>query len=422
MAVYLRLVNHDALFEQLKSQPIIVNRFNLDSQVQMEQLNSLIYTTYSGDVLEILPSCDCGKLKGEHNVGLKCNDCGSMCLAVTEKPLESVLWITPPEGIDYLVNPEVWIILRNELKDGGVSVLDWLTNPLFKVPFDKEPQSIKKLKAMNMPRSFNYFCNNFDTIMDTLFNGKVIMKRSVKKREEIMQFLAANKPAILSKHLPIPSRLAFITENTAMGAYADSTIALAVDAIRTISDIENSITPLSVKSKESKIVHALNKLSDYYYSFYDTSLRPKLGWFRRHIFGSRTHFSFRAVITSLHDVHEYDEIHLPWSLSVQFLKVHLISKLLKRGFSPNDAIGYIYKYTLEYNPLLDEIFQELIRESPYNGIPILLNRNPTLTRGSVQQLRVTKIKTDPDINAISLSVLILRALNADQNLINSFYA
>lgn len=40
---------------------------------------------------------------------------------------------------------------------------------------------------------------------------------------------------------------------------------------------------------------------------------------------------------------------------------------------------------------------------------------PTLTRGSVQQLRVTKIKTNPDINAISLSVLILASLNADRN-------
>lgn len=374
MSVYLRLVNHDYLFENLKSEPIIVNRFNLDSQAQMEQLNSLIYTSYNGDVLEVVPSCDCRSLKGEHNVGLKCPDCGSLCISVTEKPLESILWIAPPEGINYLINPEVWIILSNELKDSGVSVLEWLTNPQFKVPAEKEPMSIKKLKERGVPRGYNHFCENFDAIMDLLFNGKIIKKRSVKRRAEIMQFLSANKEAIFSKHLPIPSKLAFITENTAMGTYADPTMAYAVDAIRTISSIENAVTPLTHKTKESRVVQAITKLSMYYSEFYDMAGK-KLGWFRRHIYGSRTHFSFRAVITSLHEQHTYDEIHLPWSLSVMFLKVHLVSKLLKRGFSPNEAIEHIYQNTLKYDPLLDEIFKELINESPYSGIPILLNRN-----------------------------------------------
>jgi hypothetical protein len=73
----------------------------------------------------------------------------------------------------------------------------------------------------------------------------------------------------------------------------------------------------------------------------------------------------------------------------------------------------MYKYTHQYCPLLDQLFQELIAESPYDGIPIILQRNPTLVRLSAQALRVTKIKTDPHINTISMSVLALKGPNAD---------
>ena len=94
------------------------------------------------------------------------------------------------------------------------------------------------------------------------------------------------------------------------------------------------------------------------------------------------------------------------------MSAHLISKLLKRGFTPNEALRHIHKHTLKYDLLIDEIFQELISEAG-GSIPILLQRNPSLTRGSIQQLKVTKIKTDPNVNTISLSVLILAAFNAD---------
>ena len=58
--------------------------------------------------------------------------------------------------------------------------------------------------------------------------------------------------------------------------------------------------------------------------------------------------------------------------------------------------------------------KELIAESPYKGLPCCFNRNPTLLRGSIQQLYITKIKSD-DINdnTISLSVMILSAYNAE---------
>lgn len=423
MGIRLRLVDHDVLFEKATNVPTILNHFDLHSRQHMEQLNELIYTTYNDDSLEIQPRCECGGVSGEFNVGVECPECGVPCLSVTERPLESSLWIAAPTRVDTLINPEVWIILNNRLRDGGVSVLEWLTNPYMVVPPEKVPESIRKLKERKMPRGLNHFYRNFDEIMDLLINGKIVKNGKLEERNELLQFLQENRGAIFSKHLPVPSKLAFITEQTPMGTYADPIMGPAVEAIRTVSSIENSITPISQAKRESRTVKAIMQLAEYYDAFYSKSLGPKPGWFRKHIYGSRVHFSFRAVISSISDPHHYEEAHLPWSMAVMFFKLHITSKLLKpsqsmldsglikRGFTPNEAIRHIHKNTLCYDPLIDFIFKELIEDSPHKSIPVMIQRNPSLTRGSIQQLFITKIKTDPEINTIGVSVLILAAWN-----------
>ncbi|MBE0438164.1 MAG: hypothetical protein IBX57_00155 [Gammaproteobacteria bacterium] len=413
MGVYLKLVNHDQLFSESKSQQHIVNYYDLSNKTQMDELNNIIFTSYNQDSLEILPTCDCGALKGTYNVGLKCSDCNTECLPVTERPLESVLWITTPQGVDTLINPEVWIILQKKFMDGGVNVLEWLTNPRYRVSEEREPVSIKKLKQRNVGRGLNHFYQNFDSLMKLLIDDKIIKLGNQQDRDDLKLFLKENREAIFSKYIPIPSKMAFITESSAMGTYADPNMLPAIDAVRTISSIENGVKSLNDKTREVRTVQAIQKLAEYYETFYGKPIGHKSGWFRKHIYGSRTHFSFRAVIASLTDPHDYDEVHLPWGMAVMFLSIHLISKLLKRGFTPNEAKRHIHEHTLKYDILLDELFQELIAESPYKGLPIILQRNPSLTRGSAQQLFVTKIKTDPNINTVSVSVLILPAWNAD---------
>lgn len=138
-------------------------------------------------------------------------------------------------------------------------------------------------------------------------------------------------------------------------------------------------------------------------------LFKKEGWARKHTFGTRSHWTFRGVITSLSANHERDELHIPWSMAVMLLEYHLMNKLLKRNFTPAECTNLINESVLQYNPLIDELFSELIAESPQKGIPTSFCRNPTLVRGSIQTLRITKVKSDPKINSISMGVLVLRA-------------
>lgn len=401
------------MFSSSANEPIVVNAFDVNTTVDKERLNNLIYTHYEGDSLQVLPSCTCGQTTGEYNVGIRCPICNVEVRSVTERPLESSLWIAPPKGVRAYLNPQVWTILADQLNYPGVNLLEWLCNPTAQFPANPPKQALR-LQALDIERGLNNFYANFDAIIQALFDNGIV-KGTKQQRDDLARFINKFRDRIFADHLPIPSKMGFITEKTVTSTYADLTMLPAVDAIRTISATENSPVPLTLKVLQARAVKANMLLAEYHQAFMSTALGSKNGWLRKHVYGSRLHFTLRAVINSLSDNHEYDELHMPWSVAVMVYKTHLISKLIKRNFTPNECSKFLHENTVKYNVLIDELFDELIAESPYEkpGLPIILNRNPTLMRGSIQALRVTKIKKDPAINSISMSVLVLKAPNAD---------
>lgn len=409
--IYMEIVNHDRLFSMLATRPVIVNDINVDSIEEKEKLNRLLYTQYEGDSLDVLPSCDCGTLRGEYNVGVTCENCGTKCESITERSLESILWIKAPTGVRALINPTMWIIISKALTVSGCNMLEWLCNPSYKPP-GNPPPILNRLMQLNIPRGLNNFHDNFDEIIEALFVNNIV-KGDRQDKLDLWTFIQENRANIFSQYLPIPSRIGFITEQTATGMYADTNMTLAIDATRTISSIEYSVSPLTLRGAESRTVKAITQLAAFYQTFAEDSMSGKPGILRKHVFGGRPHFSGRAVISSLSEPHDYDELHVPWGLALQILKVHLTSKLLKRGFTPIQINQLFSTYAIKYCDLFNELFHELINESPHKGLPCILQRNPSLARGSAQLFFITHVKTDPAINTISMSVLALKDPNAD---------
>ena len=132
------------------------------------------------------------------------------------------------------------------------------------------------------------------------------------------------------------------------------------------------------------------------------------------MFGTRVHFSSRAVISSNTGVHKYDELWIGWGHGVTMLGLHLTNKLMRQhGMSPNQAEALLKEYTAKYHPLLDQLFQELINESRDKGLWCIFERNPSLSRASTQRMKITRIKTDPNDPTITLSILAVKGFNAD---------
>jgi DNA-directed RNA polymerase beta' subunit len=188
--------------------------------------------------------------------------------------------------------------------------------------------------------------------------------------------------------------------------------------------------------KEVRTVKGLFALADYYKSFVNKHLSGKFGLMRRHLFGTRMPYTFRVVISSNTGPHVYDEIIPPWSATVGVLEDHLISKLVRRRFKLNDAIALIHHSIERYHPLIHELINEIISEGVYNvvdiqdialygkpleningrsatGISATKTRYPSLTKGSTLQVRIPRVKTDPNDHTFDQPILTVVPLNAD---------
>ena len=412
MPVYQRLVDFNEVFNCLSEPPIIINDVANGSAEDRDVIRDLIMTRYTDDMVSLLPSCRCGNIKGEFSkgestVGAKCSVCNSYVKSTFEDNIEPNIWFRKPIGVDKLISPIIWIMLKNKFKKPGFNIIQWLTDRSYN-PSVRQPKVLDRIQDSGIKRGYNNFVTEFDSIMAILFSIKEFQTKK-GEHDYLQDLLKQNRHLIFSDYIPLPNKTLIIVEKTNLGVYVDTNIVDAIDAIKMLVSIDKNFHDQSQHVKENRTAKALAKLSEFYEKFYRTSLQPKTGQFRRHIFASRTNSSFRAVISSLTDTHEYDEIHVPWGIGLTAFRPHLLNKLMKMGMELNSAIGLLLGHVEKYHPLLDRILQELIQESPNRGIKVILQRNPSLLQGSAQCVRITKFKTDPNDHTIGLSILIVKA-------------
>jgi hypothetical protein len=412
MGISLELVDFDDLFYKhgLHAKKII-NDFSGSTEEEKEEINRLIYTKDTTGLLSNLPTCECGKIVGEFNMSVVCNTCHTPVQSLLDQELETFVWIRTPQGVRKLINPIVWTMLSERFTKSGFEIIRWLCDTNYR-PVAKMPPIMEAVLALNIERGYNNFIDNFQYITDSLFNLKGL---KVKKglTDPLQELLRRFPQCVFSDYLPIPNRSLLVIEQTNVGTYVDPVMIGAVDAIQQMVSIDSVLSNFSVRTKENRTVKTIAQLAEFYDGLYRSTLAKKEGIFRKHIFGTRSHFSFRAVISSITVAHDYDELHIPWGVGISVFRIHLMNKLLRANFTPNEAIAFLNEHAQKYNPHLAALFEQLINESPYPGVPCVLQRNPSLERGSAQALFITKVKEDIDDPTVSLSNLILVSYNAD---------
>lgn len=416
--MYERLVDYRQQMSSSSQEPIFVNDFDLTSVQKRELLNSMLLMKYEGDSLDIIPSCECGSIREAGKVGVLCSNCNTTVMPITERPLESTLWVKPPKGVSVFIAPAVWLILGPAMTHSGVSLLKWLTDPFYRP--DKTIAHVMKLQKAGIKRGLNYFHANFDHIVNVLFdiNAFRVSKptRSVTLqavRDEIRRFITENRDRIFTPFLPLPSKLTFIVESVGGINYTDTSITDAIDAVYNIVAIDTTGIAITLRGRESRAVKCIEQFAAYYWYFAGDPLGYKFGWVRRHILGSRMDFTARAVIISISKPHHYEDICLPWGVMINLHKIEISNKLLKSGRSPNEIHNFIESHIHRYSEYMDMLLTEVIGDGPGGKLSCLLQRNPTLNRGNVQRVYITEFFKDPTINAIGVSTLILKQLNAD---------
>lgn len=413
MPIIQQLVSFTDLFNKLTSTPIIINDLSSVNVEDKEKIKNLITSRYSSDMISILPSCDCGETKGSFAIATKCPHCGTKVKSIIEDEVEPIVWFRRPHGVAPLINPIIWIMLSERYTISGFNLLQWLADSTYR-PTVKTPVVLQKLIDAGLPRGYNQFYENFDRYLEFLMSIKELKKRVKGPNDYLYRLIADNRSIIFSDYVPLPNKSLLIIEKTNVGIYIDNIIIKAMDAIEMIMSIDSTELEHSHRVKENRTIKALVRLSEFYYDFTKNNVAGKTGLDRKHILGSRTNFNFRAVISSITDAHQYDEIYVPWCVGMTTFRPHLINKLMKRGYNLNDSIEMLLGHVEKYSPLLDELLKELVAETNGGrGIVVLENRNPTMLSGSVQTKRISRFKTDPGDHTVSSSILTVNATNAD---------
>lgn len=419
MGIRLEFVDLDRQFQTHSGpQPVIINDIPAFSESDMEKVNSTIYTTFSSDLLTNIPSCHCGEISGEYNIGVICEECKTPVESVMNQDLQPLVWLRAPREVSALMNPTVWGMLTEHFRIGTFSVIQWICDTNYQTIYGgnlsgNALQVIRYIEQLGIERGWNNFYNNFDTTIAHLFRMKQFRPKKGDK-DNLQELIAKYRHLVFTRYIPIPHRSLLVVEETNIGVFVDPITTGVINAIRILAGVDTEMSTLSARTKENRAVRAIDGVYEFYKQTYKGTLAEKEGICRKHVYATRSHFSFRAVVSSITNAHNYDEIYIPWGVATSVFKIHLVKKLFKLGYTPSEAISLINSKARTYDPLLDQLFNEIIAESPNGrGVNATLNRNPSLARGSIQSVYITKVKTDPTDPTVSISILIVRPLNAD---------
>lgn len=391
----------------------------------MEMIHKTIYTRHTPDMLSNEPTCGiCKKWRGEFRKGTICPHCHTEVRDVVAEELETVTWIRAPHGVDGLFNPIVWTMLSERFSIGSFNLIQYLTDPQYRPPENQVGKFAPIIDQMPFDRGLNNFIRNWEGpngIKEFLFSLSIFKSR-VKGRvatDFLRRMLDENPNALFATHLPIPHRSLLVVEDgTSGGVYLDEFTPKAINAVLTLAGIDTPSTKgeltTSQRLRESRAVRAVARLAEYYYYVCSKRLAKKEGIFRKHVFATRSHFCFRAVVASITSPHHHEQIYIPWGVATSVFQLHLTNKLYRYGFTPNEAQDFLHRYATTYHPLMEHLFNELIAESPDpRGIAATLNRPPSLKRGSIQAVFISRVKRPEEGQTVSMSILIVRPLNCD---------
>lgn len=418
--VYPAIVGYDKGFRNLSDTPIMADELDLSTEAGQTLFNELVYSKYEGDVFTNVPKCPCGHTHGGENEGNRCLRCGYLCQTPTEQSIQPLVWIRAPKLVGHFLNPHAYQLLKEKLTTQSFSVLDWLIDPKYRAPRLQSIQEDMLLKS-GLSRGMSYFYDNLDHVFDTIFELKEVIYRGsrretvrligVKVQRELRPWIEETRSNMFSEVLPFPSKIGFIIENVGNMKYVDPEMRPALNAL--ISIAKSTSECKTRADAESRVARATRDLAEYYKLNEEQKIFPKEGIFRKLVYGTTPHFTFRSVITSEHLPHDCNVIKIPWGSAMMLFKLHIGNKVLKEGYTPNQWLSLIYDNIQRAHPKLNMIFDELIAESTSGkGPACLFTRFPSLKHNSSSRFYI-QVKRDPRHMSTSLSLLTVKNKNAD---------
>lgn len=357
--------------------------------------------------------CRCGDLKQRVNHGLMCPNCHTRCEFVDDD-FEYFGWMRindPYRIIQPAFYKKIEAYMGKGMNVNGLKRTK-LENIIDVV--DQKDIDGHSMELENTPKDEPFFgigmidfMERFDEIMEYYYAPKKPNK--VGLYDEIME----NKDKVFIRNIPVFTTLmrpSDIKDNT-MSYEPTNAMYMMMNKLRTSVNRTKTRIDKNKKTKNQQLYKLQIKYMELYAEL-EVGLSGKKGDFRC-LIGGRYNFSSRNVIVQNPDL-RIDEVTLPYTGLVIMMEQRIKNILIRLyNISPAEAHQIWYNAVLEPDPKIKGILQSIIqnyRDRGMRGIPIIINRNPTIGYGSILQMFCIDF-TDTYTMAVPLQPLPL--LNAD---------
>lgn len=364
-------------------------------------------------------SCQCGNLKSAINNGLECPKCGTICKHIGDD-FSIFGWIEIDREYG-IINPDMFKLLDSffgrskHLKNKRAKKGSVLMNM---IEYDKEIDQNghevgDKIKSGEPYYGIGMieFKNRFDEIFEYYY--------SKNKKKEIYEDIMVDRDKLFINSIPVFTTLLRPMDIFADTMYYEKTNGYYNMMVKGAQQINKNKRKIDRVPKAKN--HQLFRFQMKYMALYDevvNILNEKKGQLRTLLSG-RFNFSSRCVIKQNPKL-RIDQVELPYAELVIANQQKIINILHRMyNISYQEAYDKWYKSIGTVDQTIVNIIEDMIKQSG-EGLPVIINRNPTISFGSILQMFCVGINFNYTMST-PLQVLAPLAADYDGDVLNVFH-
>ena len=386
-------------------------------------------------------SCECGGLKSRINHGIECPICHTKCKYVDDDfkmfgwiVLKNDYHLIHPkfyETLDFIFGSSPYNIERKKIK--GTKLQNMLNfspevdqhGHISECAFKPDNEPFYGIGMMEFYERFDeileYYSKNqkkqeyFDEIRDYRYSCDCGKTHFVSNNGKICPYCRTvvkwiDKDMIFTHSVPVFTTHLRPTNITDGYMYYEPTNGIYNMINKHVHSINNDKRKLNkdIKVKNSELFKVQMKFMELINEIMNI-LTGKKGQLRM-LIGGRYNFSCRAVIRQSGNL-RIDQVLLPYTMLVKCLQQRIINILIRSyNISPSDAYDIWSRAVATKDERVAEIITAIIKSEP-EGLPVIINRNPTINYGSILQMYCVGFT---DTLTMSVPLQVLKLLGADQ--------
>lgn len=345
--------------------------------------------------------CDCGHITGRLYFGYTCPICHTMCRYVDDN-FNYFGWITIKDPY-YIIHPNLFKSLSSLI--GQKKFMRIITMIDEK---DADGHTVEIEKPKDEPFygiGLIAFKEQFSEILN-YYNKNTVVKQEIYN--DIMQ----NYDKVFTQSIPVYTTHLRPFKIEGSSLFYEDTNAMYTMMTKLAAQINNDSIKIFTKEKpKNQLLLDLQLKYNELYKELEATMSGKKGSIRA-LFSGRMNFSARNVIV-LDTTLRIDQVKLSYRALLVLLEQSIIN-ILHKSYNMNYADAYktwlLGTIQNEPYPLLMSIINSIIDSYP-EGLPILINRNPTINYGSIVQMFCIGINEN---YTMSIPYGVLAGLAADQ--------